>query len=284
MISKFLKCRSPGDQILQKLWYHRITGVRFADQHIQLLRIDGFQNFKKLCIGFRQFNAMIFHKIQDISKISSNVLKLLFDGFSDLFRSALSAFCKCKIVLSCLFTVHSRSVEIVFVTDPADHIFQLFTDFIQQFNVLWKLDILRRTGCIKDQCAGIFGCFRGILETLLLILLPFSAAIAVIIIVVLVIFLRVVGNDHFIDLINKKIQDLLKDGVSDSLANIKDREDFKKLMEKGSGGLKTKAVEKNGADLVKEFVTIAKTIKENHKSTSKNTKTLQTGSKGKNII
>ena len=169
-----------------------------AFKHIPLLIVNGHENIKKLLIGNGQHNAVVFDKIIDISKVTANILKLLFDRFSDLFRTALSAFGKCKIVFSCLLAVHSRSVKSVFVGDSAQHIFKLFTNFIQQLNVLRILDVLRRTGRIKDQCAGVFSFFFGIICGILLIGLTSVSAHVIRIVIVL---LRVVLDDHFIDLV-----------------------------------------------------------------------------------
>ena len=49
-------------------------------------------------------------------------MQLFSNCFSDSVRAAFSAFGKCEIILSCLFAVHSRSVKIVFIADPADHV------------------------------------------------------------------------------------------------------------------------------------------------------------------
>ena len=132
-------------------------GMCVVRKHILLLCIQCLKRVKHLCVRMGQCHTVVFNQIREISQVTADILQLFSDCFSDLFRTAFSAFDKRKIILSRLFAVHSRPVIIVFVADPADHIFQFFACFIQQFNVLRILDILRRTCCIKDQCACVFG-------------------------------------------------------------------------------------------------------------------------------
>ena len=95
-------------------------------------------------------------------------------------------------------TVHSGSVKAIFLTDPADHIFELFPCFIQQFDVLRILDILRSTGRIKDQCSGVF---RFIGFVLMIRSIRVCISIMVVIIAVIIVFLCIVFDDHFVDLV-----------------------------------------------------------------------------------
>ena len=95
-------------------------------KHIQLLLIHLFNGIQKNALFFSKLHINAFHKNLDMSEITPDIMKLLPDCLTKLLATAFTALCQCKIVLSCIFTIHSRLVVIVLLTDSVNYLFQLF--------------------------------------------------------------------------------------------------------------------------------------------------------------
>ena len=131
--------------------------VSFVLIHIELLLINLVYHIKHCCIFCRKFNIVLFEKPFNIAEIAVNIIQLLFDSTSYFFGRTLSAFCKCKIILSCVLTIHSRDIPVLLFAYFLDKLFQLFTSLVQQIYVLRIFDVLRCASCIYYQCSAVFG-------------------------------------------------------------------------------------------------------------------------------
>lgn len=128
--------------------------MRFIAIHVVMLLIDLSDHIDPLNLPGIKLNPLC-EILVNVSEVSTHILKLFLDRFSDPFIGALPAFCNCKIVCPGILTIHSWFLQVVCVTDLIDNVFEIFTTFVQKIDVLWILNILRCTCRVKDQCAGI---------------------------------------------------------------------------------------------------------------------------------
>ena len=128
--------------------------MSFIAIHVDMLLIDLSDYIDSLKLPGIEPNTLC-EILVNVSEVSTYILKLFLDRFSDPFADALPAFCKCKIVCPGILTIHSWFLQVVCVTDLIDNAFETFTTFVQKIDVLWILNILRCACRVKDQCAGI---------------------------------------------------------------------------------------------------------------------------------
>lgn len=134
--------------------------VYFVLKHVLLLFIDFVNHSKPFGLLWCKF-VLCVQKFVDVFSVSADILELLLDRFADFFASALFALCQIQIIFSGIPAVHPWNVIIKSSAEVIDDPFQVFPRLIQKSYILWKRDILRCTGCIKDQRSVVLShiCF-----------------------------------------------------------------------------------------------------------------------------
>ena len=126
------------------------NAVSAGFKHEALLFIYCRHQVHAVLLGLRQYDAAL-HIFDNVSHISANVLKLLPNCLPNYLCSALFPLYLIQIVFSGPFSIRSGLLQPVAVTHLVYDAHKLFSDTVQQLDILWIRNICRAAGGVHGQ-------------------------------------------------------------------------------------------------------------------------------------